>query len=259
MYVAGIDAGSAATKAVILADGRLKAAVAVETGEDAARSALLCMEKALREAKAEMGDIACIAATGCGREKVSLVNKSLSDTNCLARGIRELAPRARTIVDVGGKDFRVLRVDESGQVTGAVINDRCASGTGRFLQLMSEKTGVDLEDFGRMWCQAREPVKLESSCTVFIASEVEGLMARGVPVPSIIRAVCEAVAERIACVAREVGVEPPVALVGGVSQNPGVRKALERCFSCRILVPPMSQFTAAYGAALLAWETERSW
>lgn len=254
MYVAGIDAGSTATKVVLLADGRLKATAIMNTGVDIAETTSLCLEKALREARIEARNLGSVVATGYGREKVSEANKTACEISCLARGSRELAPRARTIIDIGGRDFRIIRLDESGGVVNSVVNDRCAAGTGRFLELMSEKTGVELVDFGRVWCQAREPVRLTSSCTVFIASEVEDLIARGVPKPAIIRGICDAVAGKIACASKDLGVEPPVVFVGGVSQNHGIRKALEKCFSSRIVVPPMAQFAGAYGAALEAME-----
>ena len=254
MYVAGIDAGSTATKVVLLADGRLKATALMNTGADVAGTTSLCLEKALREARIDARNLGLIVATGYGREKVSEANKTLSEISCVARGSRSLAPRARTIIDIGGRDFRIIRLDESGRVANSVVNDTCAAGTGKFLELMSEKTGIELADFGRVWCQAREPVKLSSSCTVFIAAEVDDLIARGVPKPAIIRGICDAVAEKIACVSKDIVIEPPVVLVGGVSQNHGVRKALEKCLSSRIVVPPMAQFAGAYGAALEAME-----
>ncbi|HHV57163.1 MAG TPA: 2-hydroxyglutaryl-CoA dehydratase [Firmicutes bacterium] len=252
MLVAGIDSGSTATKVVLLADGRVCAAYTAATGADPQRAAARCLEAALARAGAPAADVSAVVATGYGRERVSQADRTLTEITCHARGAHALVPEARTVIDIGGQDSKVIRLDDAGLLLDFVMNDKCAAGTGRFLEVMANRLEIDLTSFGGEWLRAKEAAKVSSTCTVFAESEVIGLVAAGTPRPVIIRGLCEAVAARIAGMARRAGVVPAVVFTGGVSLNAGVRKSLEQLIGQKIVVPPLSQFMGAYGAALFA-------
>lgn len=252
MITVGIDSGSRATKVAVVSDGRILAAVKAETGREPALTASLCLDDALRSCGLSRQDVSSIITTGYGRDLIPGRERSVTEITCHARGAFETVPGAKTVIDIGGQDAKVIRLDDAGLVLDFVMNDKCAAGTGRFLEVMARRLELDLEDFEREWEAARDASKISSTCTVFAESEVVSLISQGVPASSVVRGLCDAIASRIASMGRRVGIEQPVVLTGGVSLNGGVRRSLERILGIEIIVPPMSVFMGAYGAALIA-------
>lgn len=252
MITAGIDSGSTATKVVLADNGRIVAAQKMITGTDPRKTATLCFQAALSQAGLSSKDIGGVVATGYGRERVLEADKCLTEITCHAKGAHSVVPRARTVIDIGGQDSKVIRLDEQGFVVDFIMNDKCAAGTGRFLEVMANRLEISLEEFGQMWRKTRQAAKISSTCTVFAESEVISLVSAGADLSAIVKGLCNAVAGRVASMARRVGVEPQVVFTGGVSLNEGVRQSLCKVLSVRAIVPPRSQFMGAYGAALFA-------
>ena len=194
-------------------------------------------------------------STGYGRAQVKVSDRTITEITCHGRGARALAPRAGLVIDIGGQDSKVIRLDEDGMVADFVMNDKCAAGTGRFLEVMAERLDVPLSDFGKMSRAARKRAMISSTCTVFAESEVISLLSHGVGREPIIRGLCDAVADRLVGMVHRVGLAPDVVMTGGVSQNDGVRLSLERKLALRVIVPSMSQYAGAYGAAVIAQES----
>jgi len=186
---------------------------------------------------------------------VDIADKTVTEITCHARGARAFVESAHVVVDIGGQDSKVIRLDEDGMVADFVMNDKCAAGTGRFLEVMAERLDVPLSDFGKMSRAARKRAMISSTCTVFAESEVISLLSHGVGREPIIRGLCDAVADRLVGMVHRVGLAPDVVMTGGVSQNDGVRLSLERKLALRVIVPSMSQYAGAYGAAVIAQES----
>lgn len=254
MYAAGVDVGSTSTKAVLLRRGELIAKCVMPTGADLGATASECLETLTREAQVSVQDIASLVATGYGRTRVQGATRTVTEITCHARGARALVSSARVVVDVGGQDSKVIRLDDDGMVADFAMNDKCSAGTGRFLEVMAARLQVPLGEFGCSWLKARETAKISSTCTVFAESEVISLLSRGVPSEPIIRGICDAVADRLAGMIRRVGLAGEVVMTGGVSRNDGVRWSLEKKLSLHAAVPEASQFAGAYGAAIIAFE-----
>ncbi len=256
IHSAGVDVGSTTTKAVVCKDGRLVARWAMPTGVDQRCTAQECLDLAL-SVLPDRPRVGYLVATGYGRSQVEGAQRVVTEITCHARGARTLAESARLVVDIGGQDSKVIRLDDDGMVADFVMNDKCAAGTGRFLEVMSDRLGVSLDDFGSMWRRAREPARISSTCTVFAESEVVSLLSQGVGLEPIIRGLCDAVADRLAGMVRRMGLVHDVVMTGGVSQNEGVRLSLERKLGTKAIVPDISQFAGAFGAAVIAWESLR--
>lgn len=252
VITAGIDSGSTATKVVILSGTWLLASAKEDTGGDPCGAALRCLEKALRQSGLRRNDLASIVATGYGRDLIPGRSRSVTEITCHAKGAASCVPGVRTVVDIGGQDSKVIALDEAGYVLDFVMNDKCAAGTGRFLEVMAGKLGVDLGEFEYQWRLSPNGARISSTCTVFAESEVVSLLSQGVAVASIIRGLCDSVATRMVNMGRKIGFREPVVLTGGVSLNGGLRRSLERILGMRVVVHPMSEFMGAYGAALIA-------
>ncbi len=253
-YVAGIDVGSSATKGILLLDGKPVFKCMLPTGTDLAATARECMRQLLHGNGLTEKDLSFVVSTGYGRARVEEADRTVTEITCHGRGAKALVPRAGLVIDIGGQDSKVIRLDEDGMVADFVMNDKCAAGTGRFLEVMAERLGVSLLDFGRMWKAAKMPVDISSTCTVFAESEVISLLSGGIAPEPIIRGLCDAVADRLLGMVHRVGIAPNVVMTGGVSKNSGVRLSLEKKLSQRVSVPAASQFAGAYGAAIIAHE-----
>lgn len=251
-----MDIGSTATKAVIFKDGRPVARWAMPTGVDQRRTAQECLDAAIATLPGLPGlrGIVCLVATGYGRSQVAGAQRAVTEITCHARGARMLVESARLVVDIGGQDSKVIRLDDNGMVADFIMNDKCAAGTGRFLEVMADRLGVPLSEFGRLWRRAREAAQISSTCTVFAESEVVSLLSRGVAREPIIRGLCDAVADRLVGMVRRVGLVHDVVMTGGVSQNEGMRLSLAKKLGAKVIVPEESQFAGAFGAAVIAWE-----
>lgn len=253
----GIDSGSTNTKVVVLVDGKVARTASMLTGPDPAKTASACLDKALSECGRTLQEVTSLVATGYGRERVPGAARTLTEITCHARGARAMVPGARTIIDIGGQDSKVIRLDERGLVQDFIMNDKCAAGTGRFLEVMAARLEVGLDEFGREWKRAWDSARISSTCTVFAESEIISLISAGVKRPVVIKGLCNAIAGRVASMSGRIGIEPVVVFTGGVSLNEGVKQALVNALSQNIVVPRMSQFMGAYGAALFAQDFAR--
>ncbi|ABB14958.1 acyl-CoA dehydratase activase [Carboxydothermus hydrogenoformans] len=252
MYL-GVDIGSLTTKVVLIDRGKnLIAYRYSKTGPAGKETAERLIQEVLIKANISRDDIQGIVATGYGR--VLFSGKEFSEITCQARGIGHLYPEAKTIIDIGGQDSKVISLGKNGKVLDFAMNDKCAAGTGRFLEVMSQALEVRLEEIGELAEKSQEAAKISSVCTVFAESEVISNLSRGQSREAVARGICEAVAARTAILAQKVGVVEPVVFTGGVAKNTGVVAALERKLGVKLLIPEDSTITAALGAALLAAE-----
>ncbi|MGE5663841.1 MAG: acyl-CoA dehydratase activase [Deltaproteobacteria bacterium] len=252
---AGIDIGSLSTDVVILdRPGRVAGSAVVATGASTRKACAEALGRALRQAGGTEGDVAFAVATGYGRESVASAGLRVTEITCHARGARHLFPEARTVLDIGGQDSKVIRLSPGGKVIDFAMNDKCAAGTGRFLEVMARALEMDLEEMGPRSLLSKTALAVSSMCTVFAESEVISLIAGGAAPEDIARGIHAAVADTIAALAERVGMGLPAVMTGGVAKNPGARKALEDRFGLSLLVPDDPQTTGALGAALIALE-----
>ena len=248
-YFAGVDIGSTMTKVVIM-NRAIVASVIGPTGPEHRKLANRVMEEALAKAKLSFDDITYVVATGYGRINVPFADKQITEISCHARGVSYLLPEVRTVIDIGGQDCKAIKLN-NGRAVDFVMNDKCAAGTGRFLEVAAEGLGVKLEDMGRLSLEAKNVVEIGSTCTVFAAQEVVAQLSAGVPLPDIIAGLHEAIATRIYGMVRRLKIEREVALTGGGAKNIGLVRALEAKLGFPVLVPPEPLLTGAIGAALL--------
>ena len=252
MIVAGMDIGSISTETVILEEDRILSTSLVPTGAKSGMAAERSLASALRQINLEQRELAAIVTTGYGRASFPPATKRITEITCHARGAFFVHPATRTVIDIGGQDSKVIRLDKQGRNVDFQMNDKCAAGTGRFLEVMAHALEVKLEDLGRLSRTAPRTIKISSTCTVFAESEVVSLIADNQPPEVIIRGLHDAIADRILGMVRRVGVEEEVTLTGGVAKNEGVVLALRERLGVKIFVPPEPQMIGALGAALLA-------
>ena len=248
-YFAGVDIGSTMTKVVIMG-GDSPVSIIGPTGPEHRKLANRVMEQALAEAHLSFDDIRYVVATGYGRINVPFADKQITEISCHARGVSSLLPTARTVIDIGGQDAKAIKLRD-GRVVDFVMNDKCAAGTGRFLEVIAEGLGVRLEEMGELSLAASSDVSISSTCTVFAEQEVVAKLADGVPLADLIAGVHKAIATRIHGMASRLKIEPDVAVTGGGAKNIGLVKALEAKVGCPVLVPEEPLLTGAIGAALL--------
>jgi predicted CoA-substrate-specific enzyme activase len=252
MIVAGIDIGSISTETVIMQDQQILSFAILPTGANSIQAAEFSLTKALAEAGLKRTDLAAIVTTGYGRISFPGATKRITEITCHARGAFYLNPLTRTVIDIGGQDSKVIRLDDQGRNIDFQMNDKCAAGTGRFLEVMAQALGLKLEELGRISQAAPRSIKISSTCTVFAESEVISLIAQNEPVEVIIRGLHEAIADRLLGLIARIGIKEVVMLTGGVAKNIGVVRALEDRLQVKIFVPPEPQIIGALGAALLA-------
>jgi predicted CoA-substrate-specific enzyme activase len=248
-YFAGVDIGSTMTKVVIMNDSVL-ASVIGPTGPEHRKLANRAMEEALKKAKLPFEAITYLVATGYGRINVPFADKQITEISCHARGVSHLFPEARTVIDIGGQDSKGIKLKD-GRAVDFVMNDKCAAGTGRFLEVAAEELGVKLEDMGKLSLEAKKAVRISNTCTVFAAQEVVTKLSEGAALADIIAGLHEAIATRVYGMLRRLKIEREVALTGGGAKNIGLVKALEAKLGFAVLVPPEPLLTGAMGAALL--------
>jgi len=249
---AGIDVGSRTTKAVLIDGERTVATEILPTGSDPERTALRSFREALKRAKAGEGEVERVVATGYGRFRVSFADAEFTEITCHAKGAFFYFPGIRTVIDIGGQDAKVIALDEEGRVVDFVMNDKCAAGTGRFLEVMAQALEMDLEEMAEEAASATEGVSITSMCTVFAESEVISLIADGVERKKITRGIHMSIAKRILGMAKRLSVKKEVAFTGGVAKNKGMIKALEELLGDKLRIPPDPQLVGALGAALIA-------
>lgn len=251
----GLDIGSLTAKSVIIGEDCGIASWAVRpSGHDHRLAAEDAARDALKLAGLGKEDIKSVIGTGYGRVSIPFADHTVTEISCHARGAAHTLPGCRTIVDIGGQDSKVIRVNRSGRVVDFDMNDRCAAGTGRFLEVMAQALGISLDDMGRMAHEAEKAARISNVCTVFAESEVVSLIAAGEDRSNIIRGLCRSISERISGMIGRVGLAPPVVMTGGVALNRGVVAALEEKLAVDIRIPPEPQIIGALGAAILARE-----
>lgn len=252
MLTAGIDIGSITAKAALLQDGKIIGTKITFTGYNAEAAGIKVYEETLAEAGLDKSAVAKIVSTGYGRNSVKFADRAFTEILAHAAGAHFVNNKVRTIIDIGGQDSKAISLDETGKVKNFVMNDKCAAGTGRFLEVMARALEVNLDEFGAMSLRARQPAKISSLCTVFAESEVISLIARGEQRPQIIAGIHESIAARVSSMLARVGIVEPVMITGGVARNEGVVHALEKKLGVKIEVSPYAQANGAIGAAVLA-------
>jgi len=249
---AGVDVGAATAKTVIMADGKILSYAVIPTGDSVARAAEKVTRAALEQARLSMPDLSFIISTGYGRSGVAFAHKAVTEIICHARGVNFLIPAARTVIDIGGQDSKVIGVREDGAVIDFVMNDKCAAGTGRFLEVMAGVLGLAIEEMGPISLTSKEPCSISSTCTIFAETEMVSLRADGRTREDMVAGIHRSVASRVVVMGRTVGYREQVVFTGGVAKNIGVKNALEAGIGLPILVPEEPQIIGALGAALIA-------
>jgi predicted CoA-substrate-specific enzyme activase len=252
MISVGIDVGSISAKAAMMKDGELVASKVMLTGYNARNAGERIFFDLLAGVDVHREAVDRIVATGYGRNSVDVADKAVTEITCHAAGAHFQDPAVRCVIDIGGQDSKVIAMDATGRVTDFAMNDKCAAGTGRFLEVMARALEVDLDAFGEMSLQADQPAAISSLCTVFAESEVISLIARGERRENIIAGIHESIGSRVIAMANRVGITEPVMMTGGVAKNIGVVRALEKKSGKPIRVSANAQVNGAIGAALIA-------
>ena len=252
-YFAGIDVGSTMTKVVIINDGII-ASIIGPTGPEQRRLANKVMEEALRKAAISFQKITYIVSTGYGRINVPFSDRQFTEITCHAKGIVNLFSRARTIIDIGGQDVKGIKIDAHGKILDFVMNDKCAAGSGRFIEMIADTLGVPLDKVGDLSLQSKNPAMISNICTIWAQQEVAASLAEGVPVPDLLAGVHKSLADRISRMVNRLKVEEAVIVTGGGGKNRGLLKALSEQLGHEILVPEEPLITGAFGAALIGKE-----
>ena len=254
IYTLGIDIGSTASKCVMLADGKeivAKSLISVGAGTSGPQRAI---DEVLESAGKKREEMAFVLATGYGRNSLmNSADKQMSELSCHAKGAHFLFPEVHTVIDIGGQDVKILQI-EDGIMTNFAMNDKCAAGTGRFLDVMARVLEVDVKDLGRLGAMSTKYVGISSTCTVFAESEVISQLSMGTDKCDIINGIHKSVAGRVAGLAHRIGVRDQVVMTGGVAQNQGVVKALQDELGHEIHTSPLTQYNGALGAALFAFD-----
>lgn len=250
---AGVDVGSLGTKAVILVDGEIVGSNIIRTGINTEENGNNGLDGALADAGLTREDLKYVVATGYGRISAPYANKTITEITCHGKGAHYIHPETRTIIDMGGQDCKAIRLDEKGNVVDFAMNDKCAAGTGRFLETMANVFKVTLDELGPLSLKATTIVPVSSTCTVFAESETVSLLARGEKPENIIVGIHHAIANRVGGLLSRVGTENDVFFSGGVAKNIGVKKALEETLDIKIVEPRKDpQLAGAIGAAVIA-------
>ena len=252
-YFAGIDVGSTMTKAVIL-NGGVIASVIGPTGPEQRRLANKVMEEALKRTALSFQAITSVVSTGYGRINVPFADAQYTEITCHAKGIASLFPQARTIIDVGGQDTKAIKIDATGRANDFVMNDKCAAGSGRFIEVIADALRVPLDNVGDLSLQSTHPAKISNICTIWAQQEVAASLAQGIPIPDLLAGVHRSLAERIVTMVHRLRVEEAVVVTGGGAKNKGLLKVLSEQLGRKILVPEEPLITGALGAALLGKE-----
>jgi predicted CoA-substrate-specific enzyme activase len=250
---AGIDAGAATTKAVLLNGREIAGYRIANTTFDFSHASRQIFDEVLLMSHVLPEEVRKICATGYGRTSITFADMTISEISAHARGVHFLLPSARGIIDIGGQDAKVIAM-EDGRVTDFLMNDKCAAGTGKFLEYTARALEVPIEELGALALASRHPAGITSMCTVFAESEVLSLRARGLTKEDIAAGLIANIAGRIVTMVRRLQIEEPVAFVGGVARNAGMHAVLEKELGLSLFVPNEPQITGALGAALIAQE-----
>jgi predicted CoA-substrate-specific enzyme activase len=253
MICAGVDAGSRAIKVALIdaSDMTVVGSGMDNQGVDQEALSRTVFARALATSGVPANQVDKVVATGYGRNRVSFADTTITEITCHACGVRHVVPDAMTIIEVGGQDSKLIRLDGKGSVRDFSMNDRCAAGTGRFLEVVASRLGVGLETLGALAAQSRNPASISSTCVVFAETEIVGLLASGVAIEDIVAGVQTSIARRVVAMLGR-NVQTPVVFTGGVALVPGMREAMEKAIEKPVQVAPDPQMTGALGAAILA-------
>ena len=255
MYFAGCDVGSLSAEAVILKDSRIISTEIIRVRPRPEQSAGDVTKAALAKAGLCLDDIDCCISTGYGRENIPFADSNVSEISCHGRGAQWLVPSVRTVIDVGGQDCKAISVDENGSLVNFVMNDKCAAGTGRFLEGMGKTLGIGLEAFGTLSFKSKKVLPITSICSVFTEIEALSFVNEGESLPDIVAGINQAMAYRIKALVGRIGIHKEVCFTGGVAKNPGVVKSIEETLGIVVVdLPEDPQIVGALGAALFARE-----
>lgn len=256
MYVLGIDSGSTSTNAVIMdQDRRITAFSVIRTGAKSGESAERILKEVLGQAGLKREDLTWIVSTGYGRVSIPYADENVTEISCHGRGAHYFNPKIRTILDIGGQDSKAIKLDEKGEVTDFVMNDKCAAGTGRFLEAIARTLEIDISQVGPAALTSAEEIEITSMCTVFAESEVISLIANNKEKGDIANGVCRAIANKAYSLMKRVGLEPDYMMTGGVAKNPGVVRAVEDKLQAKLYICPEPEIVGAVGAALYALDS----
>lgn len=259
VYYLGIDIGSTASKAVVIDENKEIVGYSVYSLGAGTSGVDQALAQLFEKTKLEWSDIEAVVATGYGRARFDRADKQVSEISCHARGVEALMPGTRTIIDIGGQDVKALRLKPDGSLDNFMMNEKCAAGTGRFLDVMARVLDSEVSKLGDLDAQSKQPVEISSTCTVFAESEVISHLAQGEPIEDIVSGIHNSVAHRTAGLVRRLGpVQEPVAMSGGVAKNAGIVRALEEELGMEIEVCDLSQLCGALGAALYAYDLAHS-
>ena len=251
-WVAGIDVGAGTVKAVILTKETIAGQAVKPVGGHVGKAVEEVMAMALTHAGILFSELNSVVSTGWGRKIVSFAQKTSSEIICHALGAHFSIPGVKTLIDIGAQDSKFIRINEKGEVTDFAMNDKCAAGTGRFIEIMSQVLNVPLEEMGSLSLTSKNPCAISNTCTVFAETEVVSLRAEGKAAEDLVAGIHRAIANRISLLGSRMQFAREVVFTGGVAKNIGVRKALEEISGLKILVPRDPQINGALGAALLA-------
>lgn len=256
-FYAGIDSGSSSTDVVIIdSDKNIVSKTVILTGAGASVSGQLALDTALKEAGLTKEDISSSITTGYGRNTLTLGDRSITEISCHAKGAYFLDPYVRTIIDIGGQDSKVIRLGENGEVINFTMNDKCAAGTGRFLEIMAHTLQLSPDEMSNAGLKYNEELTISNMCTVFAESEIVSLIAQDKSVNDIVHALDDSIASRIAALVKRVDPIPRFMMTGGVAKNKGVVNAIEKKLGSQIIVNENAQVCGALGAALFALESD---
>lgn len=259
-FTVGIDIGSTSTEAALYdaEKNSILATSGIPTGGYPRKAGLSVYLDVLQKVDLDESAIHSTVSTGYGRTTLEFVDKKITEITCHARGARFVRPNVRTVIDIGGQDSKVISLDETGHVRDFVMNDRCAAGTGRFLEVISRVLEIPLEKMGEESLKSQNPVIINSTCAVFAESEVIGLLTQGVKREDILSGVNLAISNRILAMAGRIVPRADVVFCGGVARNQGMRKALEEALQLPVVVPDSPEMIGSIGAALMAAEMHTS-
>ncbi len=254
MTTAGIDIGAKLSKVLILRDREVLARAQEPVGFEPVAAAEKAFDQALKQSGLTEKDVEVVYATGAGRKVAPGANGSITEVTAAASGAVYYHPSVRTIIEVGAEEGRAVKCNEKGKVLDFAINEKCAAGAGSFTEAMSRALELDLEDFGKISLESTKSIPMNAQCAVFAESEVVSLVHAKTPKQDIARAVHDAIASRIVSMVRRVGINKDIALVGGVSYNPGFVDSLNRGLEADVIVPDNPEYVGALGAAIIAGE-----
>ncbi len=254
MVTIGIDVGAKNAKILILKDGEILISKYRESGFDQAGVTTALLDETLAELKLTRDDITSICSTGAGRKAVTFANEVVTEVSATSRATFEMYPEVRTVIDVGAEEGRAIRCGERGKVEDFAINEKCAAGSGAFTEAMARALELTVEELGKISLDSSASVPMNAQCAVFAESEVISLLHANTAKQDIAKAIHDAIASRIVSMTRRVGLNKPIALVGGMARNVGFVHSLNAAIEDEVLIPDSPEMTAAYGAALIAAE-----